>query len=291
MDAIERTVVEIAPKTWGISEFNLVNMFLLEGDEKAVLIDTGCGIGDFTEIIRRYTKKPLEVLLTHGHADHCGGMIYLKDHIPVYMNHTDKVYEKISPCTNGFRRKYINTRVPARFPGEGHVEALTKLRPPDDTPAVSFDHVKELRDGDEIDLGGRILYAINTPGHTDGSMCFLDRSNRIMFSGDTVTFGGNLVRQDDNDLRLVRQYHASLEKIWNYTDEFDRIAIGHDKIVVSKQLVKDYLDLTAGLLDGSIVGAYEEVGIRKGDVARLGMAELWYQCDDVKENRMKNQQQ
>ena len=38
--------------------------------------------------------------------------------------------------------------------------------------------------------------------------------------------------------------------------------------------------LTGGLLDGSIVGKYEEIGFRKGDVARLGQAELWYQCDE-----------
>ena len=46
-----------------------------------------------------------------------------------------------------------------------------------------------------------------------------------------------------------------------------------------KAFHSDYLDLTTGLLDGSIVGAYEETGFRKGDVARLGLAELWYQCD------------
>ena len=50
-------------------------------------------------------------------------------------------------------------------------------------------------------------------------------------------------------------------------------------MTISKQIVKDYLDLTARLLDGTITGAYEETGFRKGDVARLGMAELWYQCD------------
>ena len=44
-------------------------------------------------------------------------------------------------------------------------------------------------------------------------------------------------------------------------------------------IVKDYLDLTEGLLDGSITGEYKETGFRKGDVAAKGAAELWYQCD------------
>ena len=55
--------------------------------------------------------------------------------------------------------------------------------------------------------------------------------------------------------------------------------MGHDAVTLGKQIVRDYRDLSAGLLDGSITGKYEETGFRKGDVARLGMAELWYQCD------------
>ena len=62
-------------------------------------------------------------------------------------------------------------------------------------------------------------------------------------------------------------------------EAYDRLGVGHDAVTMDKQIVKDYLDLTTGLLDGSIVGAYEETGFRKGDVVRLGLAELWYQCD------------
>ena len=50
--------------------------------------------------------------------------------------------------------------------------------------------------------------------------------------------------------------------------------------MIDKSIVRDYLELTGGILNGSITGKYEEVGFRKGDVARLGQAELWYQCDE-----------
>ena len=79
-----------------------------------------------------------------------------------------------------------------------------------------------------------------------------------------------LMRQPDNDKRLIRIYHESLKKIWEQQEKFDRLAIGHDGILLDKAIVKDYLELTGGLLDGSIVGKYEEIGFRKGDVARLG---------------------
>lgn len=97
---------------------------------------------------------------------------------------------------------------------------------------------------------------------------------------DTVNHSIILMRQPDNDKRLIRIYHESLKKIWEQQEKFDRLAIGHDGILLDKAIVKDYLELTGGLLDGSIVGKYEEIGFRKGDVARLGQAELWYQCDE-----------
>ena len=78
---------------------------------------------------------------------------------------------------------------------------------------------------------------------------------------------------------LIEECNRTMGKLWEMEDSFDRLGVGHDEVTISKQIVKDYYDLTCGLLDGSIVGAYEETGFRKGDVARLGMAELWYQCD------------
>ena len=115
---------------------------------------------------------------------------------------------------------------------------------------------------------------------SEGSVCYLDSQSRVLFSGDTVNHSIILMRQPDNDKRLIRIYHESLKKIWEQQEKFDRLAIGHDGILLDKAIVKDYLELTGGLLDGSIVGKYEEIGFRKGDVARLGQAELWYQCDE-----------
>ena len=69
---LAKPVVEIAPRTWLISEYKLVNMYLLEGDEAALLIDCGTGIGNAAETVRELTDKPLTVAITHGHFDHDG---------------------------------------------------------------------------------------------------------------------------------------------------------------------------------------------------------------------------
>ena len=279
MGKLQQEVTQIAPKTWCISEFRLVNAFLAEGEKKAALIDTGCGLGDISAIARTLTDKPIEIFLTHGHADHIGGLYRFTQDTSVYLHPADRVFEKNFPCDNTFRRGYVQTRGPIRFPGEGNQQAMMELIPEPEPEPIKLSHTNELCDGQRFDLRGRVLEVLHTPGHSEGSVCFLDAKNRILFSGDTVNQSIILMRQPDNDKRLIRIYHQTLKTIWEKSASYDCLAIGHDGVTIDKQIVKDYLELTDGLLSDSIVGAYEKVGFRKGEVARLGLAELWYQCD------------
>ena len=70
---MEYFVKDLGRKTWLIDEYHAVQMFLIEGDEKAMLIDTGAGIGDLKAQVEKLTDKPLIVVNTHGHVDHTGG--------------------------------------------------------------------------------------------------------------------------------------------------------------------------------------------------------------------------
>lgn len=278
---VRHKVTQIADKTWCISEFGLVNAFLAEGNESAALIDTGCGIGDMGATVKAWTDKPVMVLLTHAHPDHTGGMYTLPKE-QVYLHPADgylneHMLEFTHQSFNDMRKMYVETRVPVRFPGEGHVEALLQLIPEKEPDNDFF--WSPLEQGQVMDLGGRTLTVIHTPGHSDGSVCFLDEKNRVLFSGDTVNKQIILMRQLENDKKLIQVYHDTVERLWKLSEQYDCLAIGHDGVTIPKDIVRDYLDLTAGLLDGGITGSYEERGVRKGDVARLGAAELWYQCD------------
>ncbi len=272
---LKQSVREIAPFTWCISEFGLVNAFAAAGNERAAVIDTCCGYGNIREIAEKITSRPLIVILTHKHPDHAGGIFHFRD-CPVYMNGLDK--DLVFPgmgFDNAFRKMYLDTRGPLRCPDVmKDVYSLIPESEPDMT--FSFTHAE---DGMRIDLGGRVLEVIHTPGHTDGSISLLDEDNRILFSGDTVNKSIILMRQKNNSPVLIERFHNTLEKIWSHEKAFDHLAIGHDGDLIDKGIVHDYLCLSSGLLDGSITGHYEEKGFRKGDVARLGKAELWYQCD------------
>ena len=269
-------VEKINESTWRINEFNLVNAFLLEGKKNSALIDTGCGLGEIDKCVKEITDKMLYVLLTHSHPDHAGGVYHFKS-LPIYMNSDDDSLKLWGMRTdNGFRRMYIETRGPRLYDGE--IRNLYSLIPNDNPDCTSFDYIN-IDDGSIIDLGERTLECIHTPGHTDGSICFLDRKNRLLFSGDTINRSIILMRQPDNSTKLIKIFHDSLLKIWKHEKEFDSLIIGHGNPILEKSIIKDYIKITDGLLSGSLRGSYEESGFRKGDVIRYGKAELWYQCD------------
>lgn len=55
-----------------INEFDGASMFLIEGNERALLIDTGVGIGALDKFLHQLTALPVDVLLIHNHRDHVG---------------------------------------------------------------------------------------------------------------------------------------------------------------------------------------------------------------------------
>lgn len=77
---------EVEPGVWMIREDNSVNMFLVLGEKKALLIDTGYGRGDLDIYISCITSLPLMVMNTHGHPDHSGGNGYFEE---IYVHQAD----------------------------------------------------------------------------------------------------------------------------------------------------------------------------------------------------------
>lgn len=151
------------------------NVYAIVGEKEIALVDTGCGFGyrGLLDSLRNHGIEPSSVtlaLLTHSDWDHARGAAAI---VPE------------TGCRLAVHRDGV------RVLEEGPWLELGKTSPAQVTHTpVAVDRV--LEDGDELDLGGRVLRVIHTPGHSRDSVCFeLDEGGtRILFSGDTVQPGG-----------------------------------------------------------------------------------------------------
>lgn len=116
-------VKKLAENTYRISEwgaFGPVNMYLLIGNELALLIDSGYGKIDLKSIVARLTDKPVMLMLTHGHLDHANGSApfdaYLHENdFDVYDRHSDP--EFLKPYRKGkiIPKAHLNLCCPVRL--------------------------------------------------------------------------------------------------------------------------------------------------------------------------------
>ena len=138
------------------------NMYLVidEKTKKAVLIDASALIPEITEAVKAYGADVEYILLTHGHFDHIMGLTELKKALnaKAVICHDDLI---ISDNINEFTRLF---------------GGLSESVPPV--------YEKFVKDGDIITVGDMQIKVINTPGHTEGGVCYLIEDK--LFSGDTL---------------------------------------------------------------------------------------------------------
>lgn len=265
---LERPIIEIAPKTWLISEYKLVNMYLLEGEETAMLIDTGVGLKGIPEAVQALTQKPLIVVITHGHPDHDGGACEFPE---VYMHPMDIPFsEGAEPQLPKFREMYVRSRIPVRNPGADAQEILDQIIP--GGPVVR----KPLEAGYVFDLGGREVEVIHTPGHSWGSICLLDRNTRLLFNGDSCN-GESLLLNCGPSSAPVSVYNRAMEALWARESEFDAILWGHDNLEkCDKTIIQDYIEASALLMRGEASGTEASDAMHSGCSFRHKRVLIWY---------------
>lgn len=96
-------------------------------------------------------------------------------------------------------------------------------------------------------MGGRILRVVETPGHTPGSISLLDQENRILFSGDTVSYGPVFLFGDHRDVHI---YRRTLDKLQTMGG-FDTIYPCHNTCPVSLTVLPSLIAAVDGALDGA----------------------------------------
>lgn len=210
--------------------------FLIVGEKKALLIDTGYGHEALYSKVREITDKPLIVANTHAHSDHAAGD-YAFD--KVYVNDADipaegelLTYENlIYHILVGFFSLFPN------FISEKIIDAVMKM------VCIDFGDCQLEPLPEEIDLGGRVIYTVLCPGHTPGSTIFLDPSARCIYTGDTIT--ENLWFFTDPNAR-ISEYAARLDEI-SLLEGYDLLWPSHSATPLDFSFIAEYSEFVKGI--------------------------------------------
>jgi len=141
--------------------------YLILGDERALLFDSGPGFHDIRPVVASLTSLPVTAVPSHLHYDHIGS----------HMKYERLALLDLPELRQRVRDGALRLRY-REYLGIFEAVPLPTLRP-----------TQWLAPESTIDLGGRPLLVLHTPGHTPDSMALFDRARDQLFIGDFITEG------------------------------------------------------------------------------------------------------
>jgi glyoxylase-like metal-dependent hydrolase (beta-lactamase superfamily II) len=191
----------------------VVQSYLIEGERDVAVIDTGTGLYDYAALVASLSDRSPINLQTHGHWDHVGSCHQFER---VLLHPEDAPFLRAGDPNPTYRTHFGENGIPLELTPDGFdIESAA---------IPGCEPTGELLDGQVIDLGGRRLEVVHTPGHSPGSVSFLDRANRFLIGGDAIRKGAILLMLERSDPRV---YRTTLERIAGLLDAVDVIYSGH----------------------------------------------------------------
>lgn len=247
--ARDRTAAWADPQSWFevrdlgegfflIAEPGHINSFLVLGSERALLFDTGMGIAPISAVVSGLTDLPLIVVNSHDHLDHRGGNADLVAHaaqlqVQDLCAHPAGRHDEVD---SGFIGHYVRAMSSVvedhrtyRALDEQHFFALDGLPAMRDLPDLTGWNVsavaptRRLDDQERIDLGGRALTVLHTPGHAPDAIALWDESTGTLLGGDTVLAAAHWLHGDGAD---PVAFAASTERLAGL--DASRVLVAHN---------------------------------------------------------------
>ena len=169
-------VYMIRPGLYRIDDWFMASCYLIEGTERALLIDTTMAHADLMKTVRQLTALPVSLAITHPHLDH---MLHAYAFDPVYFHELDA--RQLDAHLQSMSRM---------LHGDTGMDILTDMVPDFLENALSVPGAVGLQDGDVIDLGGSVrVEMMALGGHMQHHVVFADHGHRCLFTGDAVGSG------------------------------------------------------------------------------------------------------
>lgn len=229
-------VVQVDAGVHMISEPGHVNSWLIEGAKAALLFDTGLGVANIKTVAEELSPLSLIVVNSHYHFDHTGGN-RLFDEFAIHRCGAELVSAPTPPGVAegymAYTKRLLEAWGPYREADDLYFHLLTAermIRPlPDGFDAGDYRIVptvptRLLEEGDVLDLGGRTLRVLHTPGHSPDCICLLDEHNGLLFGGDTINTGPIYAQSDDVDLEA---FARSTARLAGMADAYGRVFVCH----------------------------------------------------------------
>lgn len=174
-------VYRLPGDVFAISEpqhFQEVNAYLILGQDRSLLLDTGMGICDIKSVVGELYQGEVIVVNSHFHFDHIGDN-HKFDEIHIF----DDPYAKAA-AKNGVPRESLGNQLEEDM---FLFDYPTGFEP--DRFIIPRYRTKLIHDGYRFELGNRSLEVIHTPGHSQDSIMLFDDEYNILFTGDTFYLG------------------------------------------------------------------------------------------------------
>jgi len=218
-----------------------VKSYLVVGEDRAVLIDTGMGVANIRAVVEGLTNLPVTVVNSHAHWDHIGGN-HLFDEILI---HPAEAAELATGYPNERMRNWFGpASLTGPLPPGVTVDGLSIL------PSVPTGDVIE---GQRIDLGRRVLDILHCPGHSPGGIVLLDRDHGILFSTD-LAYKGYLYAYGGAALTT---YHQSLRRLAGLAGDLRVLYPSHHDSPIAPELLPAMADALGRVIDGATPDAVD----------------------------------
>lgn len=230
----------VAKDVYAIAEpfnFQEVISYLILGDDKALLFDTGMGMSSIKSVVEELTSLPIVVMNSHTHYDHIGGNHEFDDILAMNTQYT------LNRAENGMGHSVVRHEVSP--------EAICLERAQDfDTTAYHikpFTITELISDGHIIDLGNRELEVMTSPGHTPDAVVLLDKANGFLWTGDTFYEGPIWLFDLETDLS---SYQKSLKRINQATEGFKQVFTAHNTPIANPIRISELTEAFNEIMNG-----------------------------------------